>query len=188
MAKKTETKKEAVKPKASTVKKVKRSQTKPKKENVVKQDVNVTEDAVEEVLSTNIGQEDVAREVVTDVVEQPTETIINVDDETEEKISSYENEEGDVEKADEEIPSVDDVPVNDAPEEIPEEVKEEQVPTNGPREISSVTEEFNTETVGDEFDSDNVAVKVHNEKEPPQKKKSKIIRYLQYLWNGVEID
>jgi hypothetical protein len=78
MAKKTETKKEAGKPKASTAKKAKRSQTKPKNENVVKQDVNVTEDVVEEILSTSTGQDDTVNKVVTDIAEQPMETIIDI--------------------------------------------------------------------------------------------------------------
>lgn len=188
MAKKTETKKEAGKPKASTAKKVKKSQTKPKNENVVKQDVNVTEDVVEEILSTSTGQDDTVNEVVTDVAEQPMETIIDINEKTKEKATAYENEEGDVEKVDEEVPSVEDAPVNDEPEGVQEDTKEEQVPMKGPREISGVKEEFNTETVGDEFDSDNITAKNQKEKEPTQKKKNKIIRYLQYLWNGVEID
>ena len=193
MVKKTETKKETGKPKAAPAKKARN-----KKAPVAAEKKEVTKDApadvVEEVLATPVidleKEPKKVEEVVTEVVEQPTETVINVDDETEEKISSYENEEGDVEKVDEEVPSVDDAPVNDEPEEAPEEVKEEQVPTNGPRDISGAKEEFITENAGDEIETENIAVKTVKksaEGEQP-KKKNRIMRYLSYLWNGVEID
>lgn len=193
MVKKTETKKETGKPKATPAKKARTN-----KAPVAAEKKEVTKDApadvVEEVLATPVidleKEPKKVEEVVTEVVEQPTETVINVDDETEEKISSYENEEGDVEKVDEEVPSVDDAPVNDGPEEAPEEVKEEQVPTNGPRDISGAKEEFITENAGDEIETENIAVKTVKksaEGEQP-KKKNRIMRYLSYLWNGVEID
>lgn len=69
------------------------------------------------------------------------------------------------------------------------EVSEEKRNINE-RSISGAEEEFVTEDSGNEIETGNIVDKQANKtvEEKKPKKKNKIIQYLSYLWNGVEID
>lgn len=201
MVKKTETKKDAGK-KKSTAKKTKKSQETQKTENVIEQVVNIEEEPKEtlgekEPITIDLSEqteEDVAKmEIEEGGVDEPEENVNILDDE-EEVDAEPQNKEEDVDdgagEADEDVEQKDEPEEKEASQnEQDAEVSEEKRGINE-RSISEAKEEFVTEDSGNEFEAGNIVDKQANKtvEEKKPKKKNKIIQYLTYLWNGVEID
>lgn len=206
MVKKTETKKDAGK-KKSTAKKTKKPQEIKKTENVIEQVVNNEEEPKEtleekEPITVDLSEqteEDVAKmEIEEGSVEEPVycpfPENVNILDNEEEVDAEPQNKEEDIDDGAGEVDE--DAEQKDEPEEEETsqneqdaEVSEEKRNINE-RSISGAEEEFVTEDSGNEIETGNIAAKQANKtvEEKKPKKKNKIIQYLTYLWNGVEID
>lgn len=197
MVKKTETKKETGKSKAAPAKKART-----KKAPVAAEKKEVTKDApadvVEEVLATPLIDlekepkkvenvvEEIKESVVEEVVIQQEEPVTELETTTEEVVEEPVFSENEQEENVEQNETVEDVQVEEEP--VQEDKVTEQAMT--PRDISGAKEEFITENAGDEIETENISVKTVKksaEGEQP-KRKNRIMRYLSYLWNGVEID
>ena len=160
MEKKTETKKKAGKPKATATKKTKKPATTKKVEEVKKEVVTATDETVEVKPVVEETAKTVEQEVIVAVEEQ--------DVKTEPKV---------LEESPKEIAVEEEKPVH-------KELEEPQ------RNISQIAEEIQTEVSGDEIETENIVKSQPKEDqdEKPPKKRNKIMRYLSYLWNGIEID
>ena len=206
MVKKTETKKDAGK-KKSTAKKTKKPQEIKKTENVIEQVVNNEEEPKETLeekgpITVDLSEqteEDVAKmEIEEGGVEEPVycpfPENVNILDNEEEVDAEPQNKEEDIDDGAGEVDE--DAEQKDEPEEEETsqneqdaEVSEEKRNINE-RSISGAEEEFVTEDSGNEIETGNIVDKQANKtvEEKKPKKKNKIIQYLSYLWNGVEID
>jgi hypothetical protein len=206
MVKKTETKKDAGK-KKGTAKKTKKPQETKKTENVIEQVVNNEEEPKEtleekEPITVDLSEqteEDVAKmETEEGGVEEPVycpfpENVKTSNDEEEAifEIQVSEESAGDGLEEDDMVDEQKDEPEEEETSQNEQDAEVSEEKRNiSERNISGAEEEFVTEDSGNEIETGNIVAKQSNKtvEEKKPKKKNKIIQYLSYLWNGVEID